>query len=108
MQDKFRFYTLNEKESLDKLKTDKEGLSSKEAKKRLKEYGQNELIKLRKLNTLKLFFNQFLSLLVLILIVASVISALLGHWVDFYVIMGIVVVNAFFASLELSPSLSVN
>ena len=100
MQDKFRFYTLNEKESLDKLKTDKEGLSSKEAKKRLKEYGQNELIKLRKLNTLKLFFNQFLSLLVLILIVASVISALLGHWVDFYVIMGIVVVNAFFGFFQ--------
>ncbi len=94
------YHTLKEKEVLEKLNTTEKGLIEQEAQKRLKRYGKNELIKLRKFNALKIFVSQFLSFLIIILIVAAVISASLGHWLDFYVIIGIVIINSLFGFVQ--------
>ncbi len=60
------------------LNINKEGLSSLEAEQRLEIYGKNELATGKKVNPFIIFFNQFRDLLVLILIVAGVITAVLG------------------------------
>lgn len=63
------------------------GLSSEEAKKRLEEYGENELKEEEKTSVLRLFVSQFKSVLIIILITASIISALLGELIDAIVII---------------------
>lgn len=63
------------------------GLSSEEAEKRLEKYGKNELKEKEKVSVLQLFISQFKSILIFILITASVISALLGEIVDAIVII---------------------
>jgi Ca2+-transporting ATPase len=63
------------------------GLSSEEAKKRLEEYGENELKEEEKASVLRLFISQFKSVLIIILITASIISVLLGELIDAAVII---------------------
>ncbi|AKB48705.1 Cation-transporting ATPase, E1-E2 family [Methanosarcina sp. Kolksee] len=63
------------------------GLSSEEAEKRLEEYGENELKEKEKVSVLNLFVSQFKSILIIILITASIVSALLGEFVDAIVII---------------------
>lgn len=73
----------------------KKGLSHQEAKKRLKQYGQNELAEGEKQSVLILFFNQFKDFMVLILLAATLVSGLLGEYVDAIAIIMIVLVNGF-------------
>ena len=71
------------------------GLSEKEAEKRLKKYGKNIIKETNKLNPFKIFLMQFKSWLVYILLAAIVISLLVGHYLDAFVIAIIVLLNAF-------------
>ncbi len=89
------FHSVKEEELLKQLKTDKKGLSSEEAGKRLKEYGFNELKKIRKLDAFKILVRQFTSFLIIILIIAAVISIISGETTDAIVILLIVAVNSF-------------
>ncbi len=63
------------------------GLSSQEAEERLKKYGENELEEKEKVSILRLFISQFTSILIVILIIASIISVLLGELIDATVIL---------------------
>ena len=66
----------------------KRGLTEDEVKKRLKEYGKNELPKARiKITRMKIFLNQWRSPLLIILLVAGLISGLLGEYTDMTVIL---------------------
>jgi Ca2+-transporting ATPase len=69
------------------LMTSEKGLSPEDAGKRLEEYGKNELKEKEKVSVLRLFFSQFKSILIFILIIASIVSALLGEAVDSVVIL---------------------
>ncbi|TXT63256.1 MAG: Calcium-transporting ATPase [Promethearchaeota archaeon] len=60
------------------LDTNDKGLSTSEAEARLQKYGKNELATGRKSSPILLFLNQFKDLLVIILIVAGLITALIG------------------------------
>ena len=66
-------------EVLEEVKSNKEGLSVQEAKRRNKEYGLNELKEVKKDSPLKILLNQFKDLLVIILIVAAIVSGLSGQ-----------------------------
>lgn len=57
-------------------------LTSKEAKKRLKKFGKNEIKRTRKVSPIRIFFSQFTSPLILVLIVAAIISFIIGHLPD--------------------------
>ena len=72
------------------LKTTPSGLSEKEAKKRLEQYGPNELIVAKKISPLKILLGQFKDVLVIILLIATVVSMLIGEILDATVIMAIV------------------
>ena len=69
------------------LGTSEGGLSSKEAQRRLKEYGENKLKEKEKIPVLQLFLSQFKSILIFILILAAIVSALLGELLDTIVII---------------------
>ncbi len=70
------------------------GLSAPEAAKRLSEHGPNELSEAAPINPWAIFLGQFKSLIVWILIVAGVVSGVLGEVVDAIAILAIVVLNA--------------
>ena len=56
------------------------GLTSEEAEKRLSEYGLNSLEQKKKRKALKMFAGQFKDVMVMILLAATVISAVMGEY----------------------------
>jgi Ca2+-transporting ATPase len=58
------------------------GLSSQEASKRLAEYGPNELQTARRISPWALLLEQFKNVLIIILLIATVLSAVLGHEIE--------------------------
>lgn len=91
---------------LKKLKTSEEGLSDKEAIRRKEEHGSNELEEKEEVSILHIFFNQFKSVVILILIIAIIISALAAifytpeHWFDAAMITVIVILNAILGTVQ--------
>jgi Ca2+-transporting ATPase len=70
------------------------GLTAQDARDRLQKFGLNELTERPRPGFLALLWDQFNNYLVIILIVAAVIAALLGEYVDAVAIMCIVILNA--------------
>jgi Ca2+-transporting ATPase len=66
------------------------GLSSADVQTRLAQYGPNELSHQERASPWVLFFNQFKNVLVVILIAATVLSALVGEYVDAAIILVII------------------
>ena len=78
-----------------KLEVDfKPGLSADEVKRRQAGFGLNQLTARRGTPAWVKFLQQFNQALVYILLAATVLSALLGEWVDAAVIFGVVLINA--------------
>ncbi len=102
------WWNLSFSETARKLGTGPEGLSDEEAARRLDRYGPNELVETARTSPLKIFLRQFLSLMVIILIIAAVISAAIGmvkeegmeEMYDAIVIMIIVILNAVFGFVQ--------
>jgi len=69
------------------------GLTEQEARQRLAVYGPNELPAASRTPLWRLFLDQFKDFVVLLLIAASVVSALLGDTIEAIAIMAIVVLN---------------
>ena len=69
------------------------GLSDHEARQRIQREGPNELPEAQPPSLLKLFFSQFTSVIVWVLIGAAVISGLLEDWLDAAAILAIVLLN---------------
>jgi P-type Ca2+ transporter type 2C len=77
---------------LSELDTDpQQGLNPEQAQRRLQEYGYNELKEEAKTSPLILFLSQFKNILTIILIVATVLSALIGDLLDAAIILVIVI-----------------
>jgi magnesium-transporting ATPase (P-type) len=70
------------------------GLDASEAERRRKRFGENSLSGKKGASALARFLLQFHQPLVYILIVAGVVTAFLGEWIDSGVIFGVVLVNA--------------
>lgn len=85
------------------------GLRRSEAQKRLQEFGPNQLIEQQKVSFLHLFFDQFSSLIVWILVAAAIIAGALKEWIDAFAIFAIVILNAllgFFQEYKAEQSLA--
>ncbi|MFT3891781.1 MAG: cation-translocating P-type ATPase [Anaerolineales bacterium] len=88
------WHALEAVEVLAHLKVQDHGLSTGEAKSRLEKYGPNQLKEAPRPTFLQMLWEQLNNFVVILLIVASVISALLGDYVEAAAIMAIVVLNA--------------
>ena len=87
------WHALDVEEVLRDLKVHDEGLSSEEATHRLHRYGRNELEEATRAGFWATLWEQLNNFVVLLLIVASAVSALLGEWVDASAILAIVILN---------------
>jgi Ca2+-transporting ATPase len=94
------FYQLSIEETLKELKTEEDGLTEPEAKSRREIYGVNEIREKKKVSWFRRFLNQFKNFLVIILILATIVSAALGEILDALVILIIVVLNAVFGFIQ--------
>jgi Ca2+-transporting ATPase len=70
------------------------GLDDKEAAKRLERHGYNEIEQKKRKTISQMYIDQFKDFMIIILIIAAVISGLLGELTDAVVILMIVILNA--------------
>ncbi len=70
-----------------------QGLSSDEAARRLAQYGPNAL-KEKKVSTLRKLFGYFWGPIPWMIEVAAILSGLVRHWADFWIIVALLVFNA--------------
>jgi Ca2+-transporting ATPase len=88
------WYQIETEKVFEKLKTSSTGITSADATERLKEYGPNKLPEGKGVGALTIIIHQFTSPLIYILMVAAVITAFLGDYIDTGVIVGILIINA--------------
>lgn len=99
------FPEMRAKEVLDALGVSMErGLHEKEVQKRRKEMGSNELQEKKKTSLWILFFRQLQDTMVMILLVATAISAWLGEMMDAIAILAIVILNAVLGLIQESKA----
>jgi Ca2+-transporting ATPase len=67
-------------EVLKELSVSREGLSSQEASERLGKYGYNEIKKVKRRTALHMFLDEFKDIFILLLIAATIFSAIIGYW----------------------------
>ena len=96
MQEKVRinYWSVTPEEMLEAVHSNVNGLAAEEAAVRLKQHGQNTLRKQKKDTQLRAFLSQFKNPIILILIVATGISAATGEWIDAMIILAIVLASA--------------
>ncbi|MFA5118951.1 MAG: calcium-transporting P-type ATPase, PMR1-type [Candidatus Omnitrophota bacterium] len=78
----------------------KAGLSEETVKKRLLEYGANQLQEKKGVSPLHIFLEQFKDFIVWVLVGAAAVSGFLREWVDAFAIIGIVIINAFLGFIQ--------
>jgi P-type Ca2+ transporter type 2C len=88
------WHTLRPEQVLKHFEVQDNGLTTDEAKRRLGQYGPNQLKESPRPSFLQMLWEQLNNFVVILLIVASVISALLGDYVEAAAIMAIVVLNS--------------
>ena len=88
------WYNQSAEEVMIQLGSSVKGLSAQESSKRLAADGLNELKEGKRINPLQIFFRQFKSLIIWILIAAGVVSGVLGEMIDASAILAIVILNA--------------
>ncbi len=80
-------------ELIRKLSSDSSGLSTTEAEKRLQQFGPNEIPE-KKTNPVIKFLSYFWGPIPWMIEIAVVLSAVIGHWEDFAIILALLIVNA--------------
>ena len=76
------------------------GLSSAEAAKRLRQYGENRLLNQKKRSPAVLFFTQFKDVMTLILLVCTAVSLVMGEYVEAVTIAVIVLMNGILGFIQ--------
>ena len=87
------------------LKSDEDGLSDEEAQKRLEQYGENKLKEAPKKSSIMMFISQFNDFMIILLIFASIFSAIVSYirqesYIDSIIIIVIVVINAILSFIQ--------
>jgi H+-transporting ATPase len=85
--------TLPMPEAEKKLMSSPDGLTQAEAQKRLAQYGPNELTE-KKTNLFLKFFSYFWGPIPWMIEIAVILSGVVGHWPDFFIILLLLVANA--------------
>ena len=99
------YYNKKVEELYKELNTSISGLTEEEASKRLEKYGENKLAERKKKSNFIIFLNQFNDLMIILLIFASVFSAVISYiqkesYADSVIILIIVIINATLSFIE--------
>ncbi|MCS6923608.1 MAG: HAD-IC family P-type ATPase, partial [Fimbriimonadales bacterium] len=87
-------HALTPEEVAQQLRTSEQGLSQQEARRRLLQYGYNEIEPIKPISIFRLILHQFQSPLIYILLAAAVVTLLLREYIDAGVIMAVLIPNA--------------
>ncbi|RKT47631.1 HAD-IC family P-type ATPase [Thiocapsa rosea] len=87
-------HALEASDVLAALHSQEQGLSGDEAARRLEAVGENRLPEPPRDGPIKRFFKHFHDVLIYILLAAAMATAFMGHWIDTWVILGVVLINA--------------
>ena len=104
------FYNKSINAILEHFKVSQEtGLFSDEVNKRIEEFGYNQLQSKKKKSFLQMFLAQFKSFMIVILLIAAIVSGVTGVMngeglLDTFVILGILVLNAFIGATQESKA----
>jgi Ca2+-transporting ATPase len=74
------WHTGNMDEVMNELNVTHEGLTTQEALERLKKYGYNELVAKKRKSALMMFLGEFKDIFILLLIAATIFSAIIGYY----------------------------
>ena len=88
------WHAMETEELMRALKASEKGLSGEEAKRRLQEFGPNELVERKGITPFQIFLGQFKDVFVIMLLIAIAISVLIGELIDASTIGAIVVLNS--------------
>ena len=88
------FYSLSKEDVLEQLKTSSSGLSNEQVLLARKEFGENALQETKQKSKLSILVAQFTDVMILILIIAAIISFAVGEHTDAFVILAIIIGNA--------------
>lgn len=95
------FYQMMIEDVAQSLQTDiKNGLSNRQHEKKLQKFGLNLLPSKKKISIIGLFFDQFRDFMIMVLMAATIISALMGEIEDAVTIMAIVLLNAILGFIQ--------
>ncbi len=100
------FYGKEISELVTSLKTNEQsGLTTDEVRRRITEYGYNQIESKSKKSIVRMFFEQFRSFMIIILLVAAAISGVVGIMegeglLDTWIILGILIVNALIGAVQ--------
>ncbi|KKP78300.1 MAG: ATPase [Candidatus Nomurabacteria bacterium GW2011_GWC2_35_35] len=97
-----KWYLLSQEQIFEKLHTSLHGLTPSDVQDKIKQYGFNILPEKKPTSLIRLFFNQFNSPLILILLLASVITYIIGGTTDAYIILAVLIFNAIVGMLSKS------
>ncbi|OAK72605.1 cation-translocating P-type ATPase [Lederbergia galactosidilytica] len=96
-----QFYEMQEKEVEASLNTSiEQGLTNKAVETKRNKFGWNELSEGEKQSAILLFFSQFKDFMVLVLLGATLISGILGEYIDAITIMAIVFLNGILGFIQ--------
>ncbi len=104
------WHNLSAEEALAEIDSVVDGLGNTEAKHRLEKYGFNELQDRKKTPLVKIFFSQFLSPLIYVLLAAGIISLASQlfteekHFIDAFVVFGVIILNAMIGTFQESQA----
>jgi len=93
-ENEINWHTLTTENSLNLLSSNLKGLASSEAEEALVSYGENKLPEAKSTSIAMLFLRQFKEIMTIILLIAVVISGVLGEFTDALIILLILVLNA--------------
>ncbi len=91
LQHEQEWHALDVEAAFKHLDTQEQGLTAQEAVQRLAQHGPNELQAARQISPWEILFEQFKNVLIIILLIATALSAFLGEGVDAIAILVIVV-----------------
>lgn len=95
------YFNKSAEETLKELNTSREaGLTAAQAEESRKKYGANVIAEEKPKSIFKVFLEQFADLLVIILIIASVISAFTGNIESTIVILAVITINAILGTVQ--------
>lgn len=94
------YYNLEVKTVLSDLETSANGLTSQKAQQRLQQNGPNDIPSKKTRSIGQLFFKQFADFMIMVLIVAALISGLIGELIDSAAIFIILLLNAVVGTIQ--------
>ncbi|MCC8144178.1 MAG: HAD-IC family P-type ATPase [Tannerellaceae bacterium] len=99
--EKKEWYTLSNTSVVEQLQSNPDtGLTEAEARRRNEQYGKNELPKKKKQSVVIRFLKHFNDILIYILLLAAIITDILGHYGDTIVIIAVAVINAIIGFIQ--------